>query len=80
MGGDCTGSACENRFRRIKQDAKAINAALKKGLDPATLKIGEADGSGQSATKPRGRYSTVPSSRLPSCCFYFLISCHCSSS
>jgi hypothetical protein len=59
MGGDCTGSACENRFRRIKQDAKAINAALKDGVDPITLKIGESDGaSSRHAPQARGGYNT----------------------
>lgn len=45
FGGDCTVSAIENRFRRIKSDAKLINDALKKGIDPITLPIGGSDGS-----------------------------------
>ncbi|PBP23364.1 hypothetical protein BUE80_DR005982 [Diplocarpon rosae] len=40
FGGDCTKSAIENRFRRIKIDAKLINDAVKKGVDPITLPIG----------------------------------------
>ncbi|KAG9236712.1 hypothetical protein BJ875DRAFT_503184 [Amylocarpus encephaloides] len=43
FGGDCTRSALENRFRRIKRDAKAMNEALDKGINPITLPIG-ADG------------------------------------
>jgi len=27
----------ENRFRRIKGDAKALNDALEKGIDPITI-------------------------------------------
>ncbi|PBP20182.1 hypothetical protein BUE80_DR009006 [Diplocarpon rosae] len=40
FGGDCTKYAIENRFRRIKIDAKFINDAVKKGVDPITLPIG----------------------------------------
>ncbi|KAH6666957.1 hypothetical protein B0J14DRAFT_490240 [Halenospora varia] len=40
FGGDCTRSAIDNRFRRIKDDAKMINEAIKKGIDPITLEIG----------------------------------------
>jgi hypothetical protein len=41
VGGDCTASAVENRFRKIKIDGKAINLALKNGVDPINLKIGD---------------------------------------
>jgi hypothetical protein len=44
FGGDCTFSALENRFRRIKKDAKLINDAIAKGIDPITLDIGGTDG------------------------------------
>ncbi|RDL36409.1 uncharacterized protein BP5553_05761 [Venustampulla echinocandica] len=44
FGGDCTKSAIENRFRRIKSDAKLINNAVAKGIDPITLNIGDASG------------------------------------
>ena len=49
MGSDCSASALENRFRRIKQDSKRINDAISRGVDPLTLGIGsflelEADG------------------------------------
>jgi len=44
FGGDCTKSALENRFRRIKTDAKLINDAVKKGIDPMSLDIGGTDG------------------------------------
>lgn len=44
FGGDCTKSAIENRFRRIKSDAKLINNAIAKGVDPITLNIGDAIG------------------------------------
>lgn len=45
FGGDCTASALENRFRRIKSDAKLVKDALAKGNDPITLDIGGPDGS-----------------------------------
>ncbi|TVY62724.1 hypothetical protein LSUE1_G006157 [Lachnellula suecica] len=41
FGGDCTKSALENRFRRIKTDAKRMNDALSKGIDPGTLAVGD---------------------------------------
>jgi hypothetical protein len=44
FGGDCTISALENRFRRIKKDAKLINDSIAKGIDPITLPIGDTDG------------------------------------
>lgn len=44
FGGDCTKSALENRFRRIRSDAKLINAAVDKGIDPIALNIGDTDG------------------------------------
>jgi hypothetical protein len=44
FGGDCTFSALENRFRRIKKDAKLINDAIANGIDPITLDIGGTDG------------------------------------
>lgn len=44
FGGDCTTSALENRFRRIKKDAKLINDSIAKGIDPITLPIGDTDG------------------------------------
>ena len=50
FGGDCTFSALENRFRRIKKDAKLINDAIGKGIDPITLDIGGTDG--EVAVKP----------------------------
>ena len=40
MGSDTTMSAVENRFRPIKVNARIINDALKKGMDPLTLGIG----------------------------------------
>ena len=44
MGSDCTASALENRFRRIKQDGKRINDAISNGVDPLTLGIGSGEG------------------------------------
>lgn len=44
FGGDCTKSAIENRFRRIKVDAKRINDAISKGIDPYTMTIDEFEG------------------------------------
>lgn len=44
MGSDCTASALENRFRRIKQDGKRINDAISKGIDPLSLGIGIGEG------------------------------------
>jgi hypothetical protein len=61
FGGDCTNSALENRFRRIKKDAKLINDAIEKGIDPITLDIGGTDG--EVAVKP-GRIRAKPG-RIP---------------
>lgn len=44
MGSDCSTSALENRFRRIKQDSKRINDAISRGVDPLTLGIGSGEG------------------------------------
>lgn len=38
-GEKCSASALENRFRRIKSDARLIREALAKGTDPATLNL-----------------------------------------
>ncbi|KIM99632.1 hypothetical protein OIDMADRAFT_55547 [Oidiodendron maius Zn] len=43
MGSDCSASALENRFRRIKQDSKRINDAISRGVDPLTLGIGSCE-------------------------------------
>jgi hypothetical protein len=43
FGGDCTKSALENRFRRIKSDAERINEAVRKGIDPIVLNVGDTD-------------------------------------
>jgi len=40
MGSDCTSSAIENRFRKIKVEAKWIEDALEKGIDPLSLNLG----------------------------------------
>jgi hypothetical protein len=61
FGGDCTNSALENRFRRIKKDAKLINDAIEKGIDPITLDIGGTDG--EVAVNP-GRIRAKPG-RIP---------------
>lgn len=44
FGGDCTKSALENRFRRLKSDAKLINDAVAKGQDPITINVGDTNG------------------------------------
>lgn len=44
FGGDSTTSAIENRFRRIKTDAKLVNIAVNKGQDPIILNIGGENG------------------------------------
>ena len=44
FGGDCTSSALENRFRRIRSDAKLINEAVTSGVDPITINIGDTNG------------------------------------
>ncbi|KAM0132414.1 hypothetical protein ACHAP3_006451 [Botrytis cinerea] len=44
FGGDCTASAVENRFRRLKSDAKLINAAVAKGEDPILMNVGDTNG------------------------------------
>jgi len=40
MGSDCTPSAIENRFRKLKVEAKWIEDALENGKDPLELKLG----------------------------------------
>ncbi|KUJ17356.1 uncharacterized protein LY89DRAFT_583877 [Mollisia scopiformis] len=52
FGGDCTKSAVENRFRRVKSDAKLINDAVKNGVDPITINVG--DTSGEAAMSGNG--------------------------
>jgi len=54
FGGDCTTSAVENRFRRIKKDAQLINDSIKKGIDPITLPIGDTDGEAAVRNVKRG--------------------------
>ncbi|TGO42507.1 hypothetical protein BHYA_0007g00060 [Botrytis hyacinthi] len=44
FGGDCTASALENRFRRLKSDAKLINDAVAKGEDPIFMNVGDTNG------------------------------------
>ncbi|CZT53038.1 uncharacterized protein RSE6_14471 [Rhynchosporium secalis] len=44
FGGDCTKSAIDNRFRRLKSDAKLINNAIQNGFDPITINVGDTDG------------------------------------
>ncbi|TGO70383.1 hypothetical protein BOTNAR_0001g00590 [Botryotinia narcissicola] len=44
FGGDCTASALDNRFRRLKSDAKLINAAVAKGEDPILMNVGDTNG------------------------------------
>jgi hypothetical protein len=44
FGGDCTKSALENRFRRIKSDARLINDAVAKGVDVITINVGDTNG------------------------------------
>lgn len=49
-------SALENRFRRIKGDAKALNDALAAGIDPFTIPTdslnGKIGGKGRLQPKP----------------------------
>ena len=51
FGGDCTRSAIDNRFRKIKTDAILIRKAIADGVDPFTLPIGE---KGNDAAGSRG--------------------------
>ncbi|KAF7887040.1 uncharacterized protein EAF02_003687 [Botrytis sinoallii] len=44
FGGDCTASALDNRFRRLKSDAKLINAAVARGQDPILMNVGDTNG------------------------------------
>ncbi|KAF7956690.1 hypothetical protein EAE96_004022 [Botrytis aclada] len=44
FGGDCTFSAIDNRFRRLKSDAKLINDAVAKGEDPILMNVGDTNG------------------------------------
>ncbi|CZR56747.1 uncharacterized protein PAC_06636 [Phialocephala subalpina] len=57
FGGDCTKSAIDNRFRRLKSDAKLINDAIKNGIDPITLNIG--DTKGEAAMSGKGSSSEL---------------------
>ncbi|KAF5874488.1 uncharacterized protein Bfra_004498 [Botrytis fragariae] len=52
FGGDCTASALDNRFRRLKSDAKLINAAVARGEDPILMNVG--DTNGEIACKGKG--------------------------
>lgn len=45
FGGISTQSAIDNRFRKVKVDAKSINKAVANGVDPFTLNIGDSLGS-----------------------------------
>lgn len=54
FGGICTTSAIDNRFRRIRVDAKMINEKLEAGVDPMTLKIGDSIGSAMGDGKAVG--------------------------
>jgi hypothetical protein len=53
FGGDCTKSAIDNRFRKIKSHAVLIKKALADGRDPFSLHIDE-KGSDSSATLMKG--------------------------
>lgn len=66
FGGDCTKSALENRFRRIKSDAERINEAVRKGIDPIILNVGDTGRvaikggkSGHGQTFPDSHQSTI---------------------
>ncbi|KAF7872419.1 hypothetical protein EAF04_003340 [Stromatinia cepivora] len=63
FGGDCTASALENRFRRLKSDAKLINAAVAKGEDPISMNVGDTDGN--VACKGKGAISELMGSATP---------------
>ncbi|TGO56129.1 hypothetical protein BCON_0082g00420 [Botryotinia convoluta] len=64
FGGDCTASALDNRFRRLKSDAKLINAAVAKGEDPILMNVG--DTNGEIACKGKGGNKFMLFSRLSS--------------
>ncbi|PMD37335.1 hypothetical protein L207DRAFT_74220 [Hyaloscypha variabilis F] len=68
FGGDCTTSAVENRFRRIKKDAHLINESIKKGIDPITLPIGDTDGVAAVRNAKRGPGQTRISRVLQALC------------
>ncbi|KAB8303400.1 hypothetical protein EYC80_004828 [Monilinia laxa] len=63
FGGDCTVSALENRFKRLKSDAKLINAAVGNGEDPISINV--ADTNGQNACKSKGAISELMGSETP---------------
>ncbi|CAD6443648.1 ba322ab6-cabc-4c17-89f2-6995816ea521 [Sclerotinia trifoliorum] len=63
FGGDCTASAIDNRFRRLKSDAKLINAAIAKGEDPIFMNVG--DTNGNVAYKGKGAISELMGSATP---------------
>jgi hypothetical protein len=87
FGGDCTKSSLENRFRRIKTDAKLMNNAVAKGVDPINLDIGGPDGvvpikggaSGQIRSPPSSGFAPHLSPHSVICTalvFLLLISLH----
>ncbi|KAA8573967.1 hypothetical protein EYC84_005509 [Monilinia fructicola] len=63
FGGDCTVSALENRFKRLKSDAKLINAAVANGEDPININV--ADTNGQNVCKSKGAMSELMGSETP---------------
>jgi hypothetical protein len=71
FGGDCTASAIDNRFRRIKKDAKLINDAIAKGIDPMTLDIGDTSGEVAMRSVKRGPGQTKSSQFSALCIFSF---------
>lgn len=73
FGGDCTKSALENRFRRLKSDAKLINDAVSNGIDPITINVG--DTKGEAAMTGKGSTGQATNTSLHSralCTFPFV--------
>ncbi|QSZ33889.1 hypothetical protein DSL72_005463 [Monilinia vaccinii-corymbosi] len=63
FGGDCIVSPLENRFRRLKSDAKLINIAVGEGEDPININVADTDG--QIACKRKGAISELMGSETP---------------
>ncbi|KAI9647276.1 hypothetical protein NHQ30_003659 [Ciborinia camelliae] len=64
FGGDCTVSALENRFRRLKSDATLINTAIASGKDPISINVGDTNGLAACKSK-KGELSQLMGSETP---------------
>jgi hypothetical protein len=75
FGGDCTKSALESRFRRLRSDAVLINKAVAKGINPITINVGGTDG--QVAVKSgKGSHGQTFSNSVISTLYVFILLDH----